>query len=43
VRRWAAEQTPPVRLPGDEPGQLSPVAVVHGPARGAHDFLGRPT
>jgi hypothetical protein len=41
VRRWAAEQTPPVMLPGDEPAQLPPVVIVHGPPPGAHDFLGR--
>jgi hypothetical protein len=41
VRRWAAQQSPPVVLPGDEPG-MPPVVTVQGPPPGTHDFLGRP-
>jgi hypothetical protein len=43
IRRWAASQTPPLILPGDEPGRMSPVVIVHGAPAGTHDFLGRPT
>jgi hypothetical protein len=43
VRAWAARQSPPVALPGDDPGRLPPVVVVHGAPPGTHDFLGRPT
>jgi hypothetical protein len=43
VRAWAARQSPPVTLPGDDPEQLPPVVIVHGPPPGTHDFLGRPT
>ena len=43
VRRWAAEQSPPVNLPGDEPGQQPPVVVVHGAPPGSHDLWARPT
>jgi hypothetical protein len=43
ARRWAAQQSPPVVLPGDEPGLPPPVVVVHEPPPGTHDFLGRPT
>ena len=42
VRRWAAQQSPPVTLPGDEV-ELPPVVTVRGPPPGTHDFLGRPT
>jgi hypothetical protein len=43
IRSWAAQQTPPVMLPGDEPGLLPPVVTIAGAPRGTHDFLGRPT
>jgi hypothetical protein len=43
VRAWAARQSPPVTLPGDDPGRLPPVVIVHGPPAGSPDFFGRPT
>jgi uncharacterized small protein (DUF1192 family) len=50
VRRWAAEQTPPIVLPGDDGRFVPPPGIVGarsvhiaGPPPGTHDFLGRPT
>jgi hypothetical protein len=40
VRAWAARQSPRVTLPGDDPGRLPPVVIVHGAAAGARDFTG---
>ena len=49
IRTWAAEQTPPIALPGDDghlvppPGLPGPRSVhIAGPPPGTHDFLGRP-
>ncbi len=38
VRRWAAQQSPPVVLPGDKVEQ-PPVVTVPGPPPGTRDFL----